>query len=80
MPSRRDVLKVISVGLAAAASTGSSVKETEDIDECRGKASQLAASMKARHGGEWKVCIDRDFVLISQTSVSPLRQEPLAPV
>lgn len=73
MRSRREILRGFSAGVAAAAIPASAIAETEDIYNCRHHANNLAEAMKTKHGGVWRISIDKDFVLISKTLVSPSR-------
>lgn len=76
MRSRRDLLKGFSAGVAVAVMPSRAMAETEDINECRRHAKNLAAAMKTEHGGIWRISIDKDFVLISKQLVNPSRPAP----
>lgn len=69
MPSRRDILRGFSAGVAATViPTGANAKK-EDTD-CWKHAANLAEAMKTEHGGVWRISIDKNFVLISKSLVS----------
>ena len=80
MRSRREILRGFSAGVAAAVLPQGAIAETEDINNCRHYANSLAEAMKTKHGGVWRISIDKDFVLISKTLVSPSRPMLATPV
>lgn len=80
MQSRRDLLKGFSAGVAATVLPAGAIAETEDINDCRRHARKLADAMKTKHGGIWRISIDKDFVLISKTLVSPSRPAHATPL
>lgn len=61
MHSRREVLRGISAGVAAAVLPAVSSAETDEIDDCSLNAEKLAASMKAQYGGDWAVNIKPEY-------------------
>lgn len=80
MRSRRDILWGLSAGVASAVLPTGAIAETEDINECRRHAENLAEAMKTEHGGVWRISIDKDFVLIAKQRVIPSQPAPATPV
>lgn len=68
MRSRRDLLRGFSAGVAATVIPTGAIAKKED---CWKHAANLAEAMKTEHGGVWRISIDKNFVLISKSLVSP---------
>jgi hypothetical protein len=79
MPSRREVLGFMSAGVATAVLPDRADAKAH-VDDCRRHAESLAEAMKTEHGGAWRISMDKDFVLISKTRVSPSLPAPSRPV
>lgn len=51
---------------AALVPVASPAKEPASVENCREKAGKIAMLMKELFGGEWRVNLQRDFVMISK--------------
>jgi hypothetical protein len=62
---RREMIRSLAIA-AAIGPVAASAKEPASFEQCQTKAAKIAGLMGELFGGEWRVSLQQDFVMISK--------------